>query len=152
MRSYLGLGVQCSILGLILRLYHVSCWQKCLIDGIFRQKTCPASHMKNSYISKSFGIVTDIPVDCLHAILLVHAYQECTLYLHQNNLEKMYETNYERKQNIIIYWLIFSKMYLLGSKSSYLPGTLPTFSQMIHTIMHIIINMHNTQACKKCMH
>ena len=138
MRAYLGLGVQCSRWGLILRLCHVSCWQICLIDGMFRKKTCPASHMKNIYSSKSVDIVSDILQHYLDTILLFHAYQECTSYLHQNNLEIMYETYYERMQNITI---IFSLMCLLGNKSSVLPDTLPAFSQMMNTIIHIIINM-----------
>ena len=98
-KMYLGPGVQCSSLGLILQLYHGSCWQFCLIDGMFRQKTCPASHMKNIYSSKSFDIVSDILQHYLDTMLFVHAYQECTSYLHQNNLEIMYETYYDRKQN-----------------------------------------------------
>ena len=63
-RAYLGLGVQRSALGRILRLYHVSCWQICLIDGMFRRKTCPASDMKNMHILKSFDIVTDMLQHC----------------------------------------------------------------------------------------
>ena len=39
------------------------------------------------------------------------------------------------------YYLIFSQMCLLENKSSVLPDTLPAFSQMIHTIIHIITNM-----------
>ena len=58
--------------------------------------------MKNIYSSKSFDIVSDILQHYLDTMLFVHAYQECILYLHQNNLEKMYETYYDRKQNMII--------------------------------------------------
>ena len=117
MRAYLGLVVPCSSWGLILRLCHVSCWQMCLIDGIFRKKTCPASHMKNIYSSKSVDIVSDILQHYLDTMLFVHAYQECTLYLHQNNLEKMYETYYDRKQNMIIYY--FRKCVYLEIKVAF---------------------------------